>query len=366
MRIVLFPLLLLLPLAFDAAAAEIIVRTNDGQTIQGEHLGTVDKKVKLRTKYGEISIPEKSIVTISAAPVSEKPAEEEVKEPVAKVEPKEPREPAVADDLRFELVKPPNVLSLVAARAGAPVEPTKSQQQELHRAIRNFGDSSDSSRNKIIRTLQTYGPVAYPYIDAAYNETGEIDDRVDLLRAVAVPGRPFSTPIIANTHKRAMTLMARVADEPPELPPEYISRRDRDRPRGKAEYVKDAAANVLALEGYASTAGGPFNALYLLQVYIDRYTNEKVDPLLVNAARDAVRLAETAADANKSKSAWTGPDKILVAEQVFPWMFKDNADMKTIATELLKKLLPTGHPKWDATQTEWVTWWQSAKEKLTK
>jgi hypothetical protein len=359
------PILLIVLLAGLASAslraAEIIIRTADGQVLQGEHLGTSGKKVRLRTAYGEISIPEKNIVTISAAPVASKPPETPDAPETAKKEAAPPEE-----DLKFETLKAPNVLSLLTARAPAAPVPARSQQQELHRLARNFGDSSAPSRNKIIRNLQDYGQMAYPFIEAAYVEPAEMDDRVDLLRAVAVPGRPFSAAILAPAHKRCLEAMTRAAEDPPPLPPDHKSRRDRDQPLGKADQLRNAASRVLTVEGYAATAGGPFNALFLWQICVERYTSEKTDALLMGAARDAARLAETAADATRSKSSWTAADRVLVAEQALPWLFKENPDLKSISAELLKKILPPSHPKWDAPQADWVRWWQTAREKLAR
>ncbi len=353
-----FLLLIVLMLAGAVSAAEIQIKTVDGQTIQGEHLGTQNGVVKLRTAYGVISIPEKNVVTVSMAPASDKPK--------SKPAPEEPVSPAAPQT--FPLVKPPNMQSLVAKRlAEKPVqEPDKRDRQELHRAIRNFADSSDSSRQKIIKQLQGYGPGAYEYINAAYAEPFEFDDKVDLLRTLAVPGRALTAAIFAGTHEQAVRLMDRTATEPPAAPPDYLSKRERERPQGKSEQLKAAAANVLKVEEYASTAGGPYNSLFLLEIYKKRYTAEQVDPLLNNISRDSTRLGATGADAGRAKSSWTAEDRVLLAEQVFPLVFRDNEDLKSLATALLKKILPSGHPQWDASQAEWAEWWESAKDKLVK
>ncbi len=340
-----------------ASAAEIQVKTVDGQVVQGEHLGTKDGVVKIRTSYGVISIPEKDVVTVSAAPASEKPKSSKPGRTASDA----PQAPAT-----FAPVKTPNVQSLVAQKqAENPIpDPNNRDRQELHRLIRNFAESSDASRTKIIKQLQSYGPVAYEFISAAYTESNDFNDRVDLMRALAVPGRALTATIFAEAHAQAVLLMDRTATDPPTQPQDYLSKRERERPQGKAAQLKVDAANVLAIEQYASTAGGPYNCLFLLETYKKRYSAEKVDPLLNDAARDAARLAASGADAGRSKSSWSNEDRVILAEQVFPLLFRDNDDLKTIATDLLKKILPAGYPKWDAPQSEWTEWWAGAKAKL--
>jgi len=337
-------------------AAEIQIKTADGQTLQGEHLGTREGIVKLRTGFGVVNIPENKIVTITA---------------VKSVEPiKKEGEPAgEAQSATFPEVKAPTLPSLVSKRlAGLKEAPyRKDDRIELHRMVRNFVESTDSSKQKIVRRLKDYGTAADPFIDAAYTDSEEVPEKVELLGAAAAPGRNLSVMLFVHAHAAAKTRMLRVADEPPALPPDYVSKRDRESPRGKADFLKLAAGYVLTIEGYASTAGGPFNALFLIDVYKRRYTSEEEDPLLINIGRDKTRLAATASDATRSKSTWTADDRIMLAEQVFPWLFRDNDDLNGLAQELLKKILPANHPqKWDAPEEEWVAWWEKAKEEIRK
>ncbi|HYF50851.1 MAG TPA: hypothetical protein VEJ63_15660 [Planctomycetota bacterium] len=347
--------IVLLALAGGAAfAADIQLKTADGQTLQGEHLGTRDGIVKLRTSFGVVNIPENKIVTITAIKSTE-PA-------------KEKKEEGAETAATFPEVKPPVLTQLVSKRLAGRKEPSyrKDERIELHRMVRNFAESSNASRQKIVRRLKDYGTTADPFIDAAYNEIDEIPEKVELLAAAAQPGRNLSVLLFLHAHDAAKAYMKRVADEPSALPPDYVSKRDRESPLDKADLLKAAAGYVLTVEGYASTAGGPLNALFLLDVYRKRYTSDEEDPLLIDLGRDKSRLAATGNDATRSKSAWTGEDRILLAELVFPWLFRDNADLKSLSQELLKKILPSGHPKWDAPEEDWVAWWEEAKEGLRK
>lgn len=335
-------------------AAEFQVKTLDGQTLTGEYLGTEKEIVRLRSKYGIVQIPAadvRSMVRVSEG--GERP-----------LNPKEEAVPAGAKEETFPDVKPPDALSLLAKRSAAspPAEPTKTDRQEIFRLIRNFADSGDVSRRKILRNLQDYGRIAYPFIAAAYVEPFEVNIRVDLLQALAVPNSPLTTGILADAHKLAGREKEITAETPPPVPPDYVSKRDRNRPQSRAELVSIDAQNVIAIEGYASVAGGPFNALFLLDIYKKRYTSEKVDPLLSDIGRDRTRLGNVAGEVKGARSVWTLDDRLMLIEQLLPLLYKDNEELKVLPRELLKKLLPTGYPKWDAPQSDWMEWWKKRKD----
>src|SRR5688572_32898218 len=60
--------------AATVCGAELQIRTTDGQTVQGEYLGTENKIVKVRTKFGIVQIPSKDIVTLTAVAAPAAPA----------------------------------------------------------------------------------------------------------------------------------------------------------------------------------------------------------------------------------------------------------------------------------------------------
>jgi hypothetical protein len=385
---------LVLPLA--AHAAEYQVKTAGGETVQGEYLGTENGAVKLRGKYGVLQIAVKDIVSMKEIAAAAKPAPAAAEAPEEKEAPPDTPVKAAADTvvkppapppepppkaasktapaqaqapsapgLTFPDVRAPDPVALATARAinfPAP-EPTKSERQEIDRCMRNFADTNTAGRMKIIRTLQSYGRMVDPFVVAMFVAPEELSARVGLLQSLAVSGRPFTTPVFAEAYRTALASMQQVENGPAQLPPAYLSKRDRDRPMGRSELLKLAADNVLAIEGYASTAGGPFNALFLLDIYRKRYTSDQTQPLLLSPARDRARLAATAADASRTRSSWTKDDRIALAEVTFPLLFRDG-DLQLFAKDFLTKLLPTGHPKWDADQGDWVEWWEKAKEKL--
>jgi hypothetical protein len=346
-------------------AGEFQLRTNDGQVVRGEYLGTDGGVVKLRTRYGVLQIASKDVQSMTAVEDAAPPAPR-VGEPKADA-PAEPEPPPPPPPpLTFPEVPEPNFRQLEAARmkeVSVP-EPDKNQRQEIIRLVRNFSGTNPTNKRATVRTLQDYGPVAYSFIASAYTYPGDFDVRIGLLEALAVPGRPFTATILANAHRDAFDVGRSIAGGPPPVPPPYVSKRDRDRPQTRDDLLAYAARNILDIEQYASTAGGPFNCLFLLNVYRDRYTAEKQDVLLMDIARDRARLAATAADASRSRSSWQPADRVTVAELVLPWLFRGNEDQAALAKDLLKKLLPTGYPKWDAPEDDWVKWWEKAREKM--
>lgn len=274
--------------------------------------------------------------------------------------------PPPAPPATFPEPRAPDPIALANALAARspPPEPDKNARQEIFRVLRNFADTNDAGRRKTLRTLQDYGRMAEPFIAAAYTDPADFDYRVSILAALAVPGRPLTTPCFAGAHRTALAQFSQAGAAAPPRQSTYVSKRDRERPASRGELLQLAAANVFDLEGYMSVAGGPFNALYLLDVYKQRYSSDKTEPLLMGLPRDRARLAATAADVGRSRSSWTTADRIGLAELTLPLLFKDNDDLQSLAKDLLKKLLPSGYPKWDAPQEDWVEWWGKARPKL--
>src|SRR5262249_13160870 len=101
------------------------------------------------------------------------------------------------------------------------------------------------------------------------------------------------------------------------------------------------------------------------QIYKKRYSGED-NPLLSDYKRDAAFLLTASADAKSSNSAWTGEDRVDMAQRALPLLFKDKEALKAIAQAVLQRLLPSSHPKWSASQDEWFTWWAKHKDALEK
>ena len=338
-----------------AVAADVQIKTADGETIQGEFLGTQDGVIKVRSKYGEISIPTKDVITMIKAPTANAPADAK----------KNAAADADAATIRFPDPKPVNLVALLAARTPDPPVPTAVQRQEILRYIHNFRGSTEKYRSKAISVLQDFGEMAYPYFAGEYVTPEDLDDKVQLLQAITLPGSPFTAGIFARTHAMAMTEFDRaIANSPTQLP-SYVSKKEREGPNPQTAQLKAAAIRVLAIEADASVAQGPFNTLFLLQVYKARYRSE-TNALLNDAARDRVLIGAAASDASKSDSEWKGSDRVMLAEQALPLLFEDNADLKAIAEELLQKILPAAHPKFIASQDEWFNWWTKNREKMEK
>jgi hypothetical protein len=341
-----------------AYAAEFQVKTLDGQTLQGEYLGTEKEIVKIKSRYGVVQIPAKDVRSMirvgEGGVVLDKPLAPKADAAI----------PAAENGPVFPAVKPPDILSLLATRAAdiPPPEPNKNDRQEIFRLIRNFADTNDSQRRKNIRMLQDYGRMAYPFIAAAYVQPFEINIRVDLLQALAVPNSPLTTGILMDAHHASAKEKEITASEPPLPPPEYVSKRDRNLPQTRGQNLHIDAQNVLTIEGYASVAAGPFNALFLLDVYKKRYTNETIDPLLADINRDRSRLGNAAGEVKGSRAIWTLDDRMMLIEQLVPLLFSENEDLKQLPRDLLKKILPSGYPKWDAPQSDWVEWWNKRKD----
>ena len=326
-------------------AAEIQVRTDDGQILQGEHLETKNGLVKLQTRFGVVSVPERNIVTILAA----------------KPEAPAGAAPAALPDLPRVFSQPPaiNIIALVAKQLAVtpPPEPTKVQRQQIFRAVRNFAEVNPPARAQIIRTLQDFGLMAQPFVSAALQEPFNLQNRIDLFESLAVPGEALSAGSFAEVHAQAVSSLENMAVTPAPPQPEDLTQEDLKHPLSKADWLRVASSNVLKIEGYATAAGGPFNTLFLLNTYRQRYGGPTIDPLLADIRRDAARLADAARDAKRARTSWTSLDRITVAEQVFPQLFADNENLNALAQPLLKNVLPAGHPGWDAPQAEWVAWW---------
>jgi len=340
-------------------AAEFQIKTLDGQTVQGEYLGTDKEIVRLRSRYGLIQIPSKDIASlIRLSPDGKRVEQADDKKDAASA-----AEPAKS---LFQDSKKPDIGFLVAARSErlAVPEPDKNSRQELFRLVRNYADSTEASRRRIIRSLQDYGRTAYPFIAGAYTEPFDFQVRVDLMQALAVPNNPFAASILNEVHRDAERALHRAASLPPLLPPDYLTKRERDNPADPQDYLRLHAQNMLRIEGYAAVAGGPFNALFLFDVYRTRYGGDNVDALLMDVSRDRTRLANTAGDLKSSKSAWTLEDRRQLIDALLPLLFKENEDLNRVPRDLLKKLLPSNAPKWEASEKEWFDWWSVAKSKL--
>ncbi|MGD0094593.1 MAG: hypothetical protein ABSE73_32180 [Planctomycetota bacterium] len=421
------PLLLALGTALflSAQAGEYQVRTADGQTLQGEYLGTEDGVVKLRTKYGVQQVPFKDVLAMTQVVAAPKPAPAEEpadKEPAAeqpaaekeaapppppKTRKRKPKEKAKAEEpapeaaAENEAVPPPappkaakpgateggkeeapppppafaepkmpDPVALAKARAAEAEaedprpQPRTAERQAIERALNNFMYSNQTNRGKIIRLLQGYGRMADQYIACAFTNPGQIDMRVEILEVLAVPGNALSTPVFAEVHRAALASMEQTAAGPEVPPPDYLSKQDRNQPLTRSDFVKVAASNVLDLEGYMSTAGGPFSTLFLLDVYRKRYTSDKTEQSLLGVVRDRTRLAAAAADAGRTRSEWTKAYRVSAIELALPMLFKDDSALQTLAQGLLTKLLPSTHPKWTAPEEDWVKWWEKTREKI--
>lgn len=356
---------LVLALSAVCRAADFQAKTADGQVIQGEYLGTEDGIVKIKTIYGMVAIPSKDIITLSALEAAPKP---DAPQPV----PQPSLTPVITsntDDsknagLTFKEPKGVAISSLLASRMPPIPEAVKQHRIDLVRQIRNFSDSSDLSRNRIIRQLQNFGLTAYPFIEAAYTGPNDLFDKVELLQAVALPHHPYCAMIISTTHADAVSELGRIANSPPPLPPEILTK-DRNRTPTRAQMQRNMARLVRSLEGYASIAGGPFNTLFLLRVYKERYGGES-DPLLHDVMADRQRLATVVGDLKNKADAWLPEDRPMLIDLALPLHFKKTDDLREVVQDLLKKILPDKHPKWDAPEAEWVEWWMKAKDELLK
>lgn len=346
-------------------AADFQAKTADGQVIQGEYLGTENGIVNIKTVYGMVAIPSKDIITLTALEAAPKP-EATGPTPAPSLTPviTTNTDASKNEGLTFKEPKGVAMSSLLASRMPRIPEALKQTRIELVRQIRNFSDSSDLSRNKIIRQLQNFGLMAYPFIEAAYTGPNDLFDKIELLQAVALPHHPYSAVMLESTHADAMAELVRLATAPPPLPPEILTK-DRNRTPTRAQMQRNMARCVRSLEGYASIAGGPFNTLFLLKTYRERYGGES-DPLLHDVGADRVRLAMVAGDLKNKADAWLPEDRPMLIDQALPLHFKKNEDLRDVVQDLLKKLIPDKHPKWDAPESEWVEWWIKAKEEMLK
>jgi hypothetical protein len=188
----------------------------------------------------------------------------------------------------------------------------------------------------------------------------DLSVRVLLLESLAVPGRYLTTPVFSRAHSQALSEFNQTSNTTPPPPDPF----NKVRPLSREDLKQIALVNVLSIEEYISTAGGPYNTLFLLDLYRKRYTSEKTDPLLLGLARDRKLLAEAADDAARNRSGWDRDSRVGVIELALPMLFKGDETLASLVQPLLVKLLPTTHPKWKADEETWVEWWRKAEPKI--
>ena len=123
-----------------------------------------------------------------------------------------------------------------------------------------------------------------------------------------------------TTHELAMAEMQRLRSSTGEVPPGYFSSRYQNTETYRPQRLRTAAQNIRRLESFAAVSGGPFNALFLLGVYKERYSGTYA-ALLMDLHLDAARLAATALDYKNAASGWTPQDRVLLCEMAFPLYF---------------------------------------------
>ena len=331
----------LITAAFNRAY-EIEVHTNDGQLLQGAYVGMDQNVLRMRTGVGDFLIGMGDIATTTNVPA-----------PGAAI----PCSACASGACPLlPEAQPLDVRMLAAARLeGLNGGLANGDQREVLRAIRDFRFSSFPERK--IAILRGYGLQAYPFLAAAYAQSFELQTKVNLLQTVAVRGESLSAGLLAQTHATAELVFRVTVASPPPQPPRYLTNRVRwVSPQDPGQSLQLVAGNLLQLEEYAATAGGPLNALFLWQTYRSRYSDPQSSPFLADLDRDRARLVATAQDASRHGSAWTASERALVVDQVLPAFFRCDDTSRELAQALLSRILPARHPKWSASEAEWAAW----------
>jgi hypothetical protein len=124
-------------------------------------------------------------------------------------------------------------------------------------------------------------------------------------------------------------------------------------------------------EGLIAHCNGPTAALYLMDIYAQRYGDGEAP--LRDSNRDRRRMVEVCGGSKKKfdedePKTWSSNlsqhDRAVIAEGLIPWLHRDNGDRRQIARNGLMICLPHHHPDWKAGKGEWARWWQENKAAL--
>ena len=232
------------------------------------------------------------------------------------------------------------------------------------------------NRPEIGAQLRKFRPEVNELIVGVYPDKLDMRLQMALWAEVAGPANPdaaiglaelhrdaydFARPILIAYDKDAGGIMQRRIYPDPEARLQqyfYTSRELRDL--------------ILDIEGQIARCAGPNAAIYLINVYSQRYSDGPIP--MRDKGRDRHRMVQACGgdperfDQDEPKtwhSTLTQRQRAIIAERLIPWLHRSEGDRRQIARNgLMICIGHMAHPDWDDGPTAWENWWEANKARL--
>ena len=235
----------------------------------------------------------------------------------------------------------------------------------------------EHQRHEIGQSLRKSRPQVNELIAAAYTDPIDLPIQIALEKEVAGPSNADAAIGLFETHRAAYDLARPVLNPYAKDVGSVLVRRlsrhpDANRYPQQCFFTSRELRNMIVeIEGLIARCAGPSAAIFLMDVYSQRY-NKNEAPLR-DDDRDGRRLIDACGgsskkfDDDKSKT-WTSSlsqrQRAIIAEKLIPWVSRGNDDRRKIARNALRVCLRHNHPDWDAGRHEWERWWEANKDRL--
>ena len=350
----------LLALSGSAAAADAAPIIDPAKAAQLKRLEPLtSEKIDVFVEAGQLTRPQADYVKKAISPSGELMLSESA------VGPEMPRV-AAPQVVRQMAANPDPYASFGYTLSGA-------DRDRLMAQIKNFryGDHSE-----IGRELRQFRPAVNQLIAQSYTEPIDLPLKIKLWEEVAGAANPDAAIGLFETH-RALYVTARPVLIPynkdiggvlvrrrvyssaePARPDAYFTSRD------LRNWIEDT-------EGLIARSASTSAAIFLMNVYSQRY-NEGEAPMR-DKGRDRVRLVEACGGNAKNfdedhSETWSSTlsvrERAIIADQLIPWVTRENSDRRKIARNGLMICLPPDHPDWKSGAGEWERWWSVRKNDL--
>ncbi|MFH0939859.1 MAG: hypothetical protein V1899_11375 [Planctomycetota bacterium] len=236
----------------------------------------------------------------------------------------------------------------------------------------------DDQQQEIGRLLRKSRPQVNELIAAAYTDPIDLPIKIALEKEVAGPSNPDAAIGLFETHRAAYDLARPVlipyAKDVGSVLVRRLSRHPdaNSSPQQRFFTSRELRDMIEDIEGLISRCAGPSAAIFLMNIYSQRY--DKNEAPLRDDGRDRQRLVAACGGSPKkfeddeSKtwgSSLSQRQRAIIAERLIPWLSKRNDDRRKIARSALRICLRhEHHPVWDAGRDEWERWWEANKDRL--
>jgi hypothetical protein len=284
-------------------------------------------------------------------------------------------EGAVAPEAPRRIVRddpPPAVQQPGSPYAGFGYKLSDADRDRVRKLLRDF---RNGDRNDIVRELRKYMPDAFELFVDAYKDPIDLPVKIALWSEFANHTRRDAVIGLFETHRIAYEVAKPVLVPYEKDVGGVLVRRKRttleDGPPEHFYTSRDLREMILDIEGLISRCSGPNAAIFLMEVYGQRYGNN--DAPMRDSHRDRHRLVQACGGNEKKfdqderetwKSVLSAHERAIIAERLIPYLSKPNNDRRKIAKNGLMICLPHKHPDWDAGAEEWERWWDAHKNEL--